>query len=168
MRKEIEGMTAAGPSHRRVEVGMAVFTAVFALIVIIGSMRVGRDWAEDGPRAGFIPFYVGLFILGASLVNLVQAWRDRADERRFATWDQLGRVSSVVLPTAVYVALVPWIGIYTASALLIGAFMKWHGRYNWSRVLLIAIGVPLVTFVVFERWFLVPLPKGPIEYFLGF
>jgi len=27
--------------------------------------------------------------------------------------------------------------------------------------------VPLVLFLVFERWFLVPLPKGPLEAFLG-
>jgi hypothetical protein len=28
--------------------------------------------------------------------------------------------------------------------------------------------MPLTTFVLFERWFLVPLPKGPIERLLGF
>ena len=27
----------------------------------------------------------------------------------------------------------------------------------------IAIGIPVVTYIVFEKWFLVPLPKGPIE-----
>jgi hypothetical protein len=31
----------------------------------------------------------------------------------------------------------------------------------------IAIGVPVVAYVMFEKWFLVPLPKGPIEDFLG-
>jgi hypothetical protein len=33
---------------------------------------------------------------------------------------------------------------------------------------MVSIGVPLTVFVVFERWFLVPLPKGPIEAMLGF
>jgi hypothetical protein len=28
--------------------------------------------------------------------------------------------------------------------------------------------VPLVLFMMFERWFLVPLPKGPLEAWLGF
>ena len=27
--------------------------------------------------------------------------------------------------------------------------------------------LPMAAFVVFERWFLVPLPKGPLEEFLG-
>ena len=31
----------------------------------------------------------------------------------------------------------------------------------------IAIGVPVVVYIVFERWFLMPLPKGPIEDWLG-
>jgi hypothetical protein len=28
--------------------------------------------------------------------------------------------------------------------------------------------VPLALFMLFERWFLVPLPKGPLERLLGF
>jgi len=159
---------ATGPSHRMVELGTAVFMAVFALIVIGGSISVGVDWAFDGPRAGFFPFYIGLFILGASVVNFWQAWADGVSDRLFAEWGQLGQVLSVVVPSAVYVALVPWLGIYVASALLIGVFMKWLGRYGWGIVLPIAIGVPVVTFIIFERWFLVPLPKGPIEELLGF
>ena len=74
----------------------------------------------------------------------------------------------MVVPTALYVALVPWIGMYVASILLIAVFMKWLGNYGWGMVLPISIGVPVLTFIVFERWFLVPLPKGPIEDWLGF
>jgi putative tricarboxylic transport membrane protein len=66
------------------------------------------------------------------------------------------------------VFMIPWTGIYVASALLIGLFMKWFGRYGWPLVLLVSIGVPVATFLVFERWFLVPLPKGPLEDFLGY
>ena len=58
--------------------------------------------------------------------------------------------------------------MYLASGLLIGVFMKWIGRYGWSLVIPIALAVPIVTFIVFEKWFLVPLPKGPIEELLGY
>jgi hypothetical protein len=46
--------------------------------------------------------------------------------------------------------------------------MKWLGNYGWRMVAAVAIGVPLVTFVIFEKWFLVPLPKGPIEEYFNF
>jgi hypothetical protein len=163
-----ESSRGAGPAHRSVEIGVAVFTTVFALIVIAGSLQVGIGWGAEGPRAGFFPFYLGLLILIASCVNLLNVIAAGDDGRLFARWGQLVQVLSVVIPTAIYVALIPFIGIYAASFLLIVFFMKWLGNYDWGSVLAIAAGVPIATFLVFERWFLVPLPKGPIEDLLGF
>ena len=47
----------------------------------------------------------------------------------------------MVMPTAIYVALVPWLGIYVASALLIAGFMRWLGRYGWRLIGAVAVGV---------------------------
>ncbi len=163
-----QGARGAGPSQRSVEIGVTVFMAVLALIVIAGSIQAGIGWGAEGPKAGFVPFYVGLLILASSVVNFVAAVSERSDARLFAEWGQLGQVMSMLVPTAIYVALVPWIGIYVASALLIAVFMRWLGQYGWRMVATISLGVPIVTFLVFEKWFLVPLPKGPIEAYLGF
>jgi putative tricarboxylic transport membrane protein len=168
MTEKSHGVAGTGPTHRSVEIGVAVAMILFSLIVIYGSVQVGVNWASDGPRAGFFPFYIALMILVASNINLFQAISSGPRARLFAEWGQLGQVLRVVIPAGIYVALVPWIGMYLASALLIGVFMRWIGRYGWQTVLPIAIGVPMLTFIVFEKWFLVPLPKGPIEDLLGF
>ena len=161
-----EGDARTGPTHRSVEIGVTVFTAIFALVVIAGSLQVGIGWGVEGPQAGFIPFYVAVLILISSVINFVQIGPNGS--QLFADWGQLGQVMSVLAPTTVYVMLIPFIGIYVASVILIAVFMRWLGRYDWGMVALIAVGVPLITFVVFENWFLVPLPKGPIEAYLGF
>jgi hypothetical protein len=158
---------ASGPNHRLVELGVAIVTAIFAMIVIAGSWRVGIAWDSDGPGAGFFPFYVGIAILISSIVNFVQIWGDR-DDALFAEWAQLQQVMFVVIPTAIYVAAIPFIGIYVASMVLIAFFMRWLGKYGAPMIALVAIGVPVVTFLVFEKWFLVPLPKGPLESYLGY
>jgi putative tricarboxylic transport membrane protein len=162
-----EQSRAAGPSHRAVEIGVALATAVFAGIIIIGSLQAGIDWGDEGPKAGFFPFYVGLIILGCSLINLVKVWSAPFGGQLFAEWGQLAKVLSVAIPTAIYVALIPFIGIYVTSAMLIALFMIWLGGYGWSYVLPVSIGVPLVTFLIFEKWFVVALPKGPLENLLG-
>jgi hypothetical protein len=167
MSEEVRGEAQAGPSQRGVESGVAIATAVFALVVIYGSTQVGIGWGVEGPKAGFFPFYVGVVILIASIVNLIQAWMGPRGER-FAEWGQLRQVLSVVIPTAVYVAIIPWIGIYVSSILLIAFFMRRLGNYGWALIAVIGLGAPLIAFLVFERWFLVPLPKGPIEALLGF
>ena len=154
---------------RRPEVAVAACLALVALLVLRDSVRVGIGWAEDGPRSGYFPFYIGLLLLGASLAVLagVLAGRRRADPV-FAEWSQLASVFAVLLPMLIYVGGIALAGIYASSAVLIGYFMRRHGRFGWRATAAVAAGVPLVLFMVFERWFLVPLPKGPIERMLGF
>jgi len=157
----------AGPSHRAVEIGVALFMAALAVIGIVGSLKVGIGWGAEGPKAGFFPFYISLIVLLSSAVNLINALREFTGREVFAEWGQIRQVLSVVIPTTVYVFAVPIIGMYVSSGLLIAVFMKWIGRYSWPIVLALSIGVPLATFFMFERWFLVPLPKGPLEDWLG-
>jgi hypothetical protein len=43
-----------------------------------------------------------------------------------------------------------------------------NGGYKLTKALPFGILVPIIIFLMFEKWFLVPLPKGPIEAMLGF
>ncbi len=158
----------AGPSHRSVEIGVAGFMALLALIGIYGSLKVGIGWGDEGPRAGFFPFYVSLVVLISCAVNLLTVLATSGQGKVFAEWGQLRQVISVLVPTIIYVALVPFLGMYVASALLIVFFMRWFGNYAWHTAVAVAVGVPVLTFLMFEIWFLVPLPKGPLESFLGY
>jgi hypothetical protein len=155
-----------GPSQRSVEIGVALAMVGFAGIVIYGALQAGINWGAEGPRAGFFPFYVALLILGASLFNLVTMFLE-PPAGTFAEWGQLRQVLSVVIPTTFYVFLVPWLGFYVASILLIAVFMRWLGKYRWGLVAAVSFGVPALAYLMFEKWFLVPLPKGPLEDFLG-
>jgi putative tricarboxylic transport membrane protein len=157
-----------GPSHRSVEIGVAAFMALLALIGVYGGIKVGIGWGDEGPRAGFFPFYVSIIVLIACAINIIMAITASWQGKVFAEWGQLRQVMSVLLPTIIYVGLVPYIGIYVASALLIAFFMRWFGGYDWHIVVPVAAVVPILTFLMFEMWFLVPLPKGPLERFLGY
>ncbi|MGJ4995016.1 tripartite tricarboxylate transporter TctB family protein [Bradyrhizobium sp. HKCCYLR20261] len=157
---------SAGPSHKAVELGVTLAIALFGVVVIIGSVKAGINWGAEGPRAGFFPFYVGLFIVVSSAMNVRNTLRED-DGGLFAEWTQLRQVMSVVVPTAIYVGALPFTGLYLASMIFIAWFMRWLGKYGWLTVAAVAIGMPVVTYLIFERWFMVPLPKGPVEEWLG-
>ena len=143
-------------------------TLAFGALILFGSLQVGIDWGVEGPKPGFFPFYVSLFIIVSSIYNLLQATKlGGIKAGLFSSWEQLQRVMSVVVPATIYVALVPFLGIYVSSILLIAFFMMWLGKYTAWFTLPIAVGVPVFVYVVFERYFQIPLPKGPIEYWLG-
>jgi uncharacterized membrane protein YiaA len=151
------------------ELIVAAVLMLLAALVIVDSLRVGIGWAEDGPRSGYFPFYIGVLLLlssGSVLVRQLLKWR--SEDSQFAERSQIALVIAVLVPMVVYVGLIALLGIYLASFALIAYFMRRHGRYGWLLTGSVAVGVPLFFFIVFERWFLVPLPKGPIENLLGF
>jgi len=153
---------------RGFELAVGLILQLIAVLVIVDSQRVGIDWADDGPRAGYFPFYIGLLLLGAATWVVIDCLRGWRRESTFAHSDELMRVMAMLVPIIIYVGAVGLLGIYVASALLIGYFMIRYGKYRILPVACVSLGVPLVLFLVFERWFLVPLPKGPLEAMLGF
>lgn len=157
-----------GPSHRKGEIWFALFMGFMGALAIYGALQVGIGWGAEGPKAGFFPFYLGLFIVLGSGVNLIHAMREPEDGKLIAEWSQIRQVISVIVPTTAYVLAIPYLGVYVSSALLIAGFMKYFGKYSWLKTLIVAIAVPLALFVTFEQWFLVPLPKGPVESLLGY
>jgi hypothetical protein len=156
----------AGPAQRSVEIGVAIATALFGVIVIVGSMQVGVGWGAEGPQSGFFPFYLGVIIMASSAVNMLEAARKRSD-KTFADWSQLRQVLAITIPTAVYVAVIPWVGIYVSSLFLIALFMVWLGNYRIWYAAALSAAIIIATYLTFEKWFLVPLPKGPLEDLLG-
>jgi hypothetical protein len=138
---------------------------VIASIVIYDSARLGFRWGDDGPQAGYFPFYIGVILGATSLMLALRAMRVNL-AASFVSKAQLRLVLSVLVPLAVYVVLVGLVGLYVSSIVFIAFFMRTQGSYSWFTTLLVSAGVMVVIFVVFEFWFQVPLLKGPIESFL--
>ena len=157
-------------SNRTMNMLVALALMAVAAVVMVSCYRLGAGWAKNvGPDSGYFPFYVALIMFCASTVtflqNLISA---RADRSSFIAHGELMMVLQVLIPTAIFVVLSIYVGIYIPLALFIGFFMIWHGHYSLLKTLPLAIGVPIALFIIFEVWFLVPLPKGPFEHWLGY
>jgi hypothetical protein len=155
--------------RKSAELAVAALFFLAGAIVIFDSVRLGAGWREvEGPRPGYFPFYIGLIMCAASLVNFVRALALRpAQNKTFVEVGQLKMVLAVLVPTAIFAGLVTWLGIYVSSVLFIGLFMRWLGKYAWWKVALVGLGTAVALYFVFETWFQVPLPKGPLESLLG-
>lgn len=152
---------------RTADLTTALILAATGLLVLWDSVRLGFGWGTDGPQSGFFPFWLAVILIAACAVIAWQAQR-RSSRARFVTREQLKPVLSTLLPSTGFVVLVQFVGLYVATALFIAFYMRWIGRYAWVPVLVLAVLFPVLTFVVFEKWFLVPMPKGPLETWLGY
>lgn len=150
------------------ELAVAGIFILLGAIVIYDSIRHGAQWGEDGPQPGYFPFYLGCLICAASAINLVAALRIPAEKNTsFVGREQLKLVLSVLIPSAVFAGLIGWLGIYVSAVLYVGFFMRWLGRYAWWKLAAVALGNSTVFYLIFEVWFKIPLPKGPLEALLG-
>jgi len=156
--------------QKSAELAVAALFFIAGAILIKDSVRLGFGWHEvHGPQPGYFPFYVGVIICIASVINAVRALivLRGAKNKAFVEVEQLKLVLTVLVPTAIYAAAVIWTGIYAASVVFIAFFMRRLGKYAWWKAVIVPLATVVVFYLIFEIWFKVPLPKGPLEAWVG-
>ncbi len=168
-----EGQTLA--TNGTVDAVVAVLVFLLGVLVVFGSRQLGAEWGDDGPGAGYFPFYIGVILCISGLGVLYQTLRAKGKAKAknaeaFVDRESLGRVLAVLLPAIVYVGAVDLIGIYVASAIYITLFMVYLGKYGWLKSVIVGLAVNILFFLMFEVWFKVPLHKGTFDplSFLGY
>lgn len=156
-----DGGVRTGVATYVVEATVAAILFLIGALVLVKSWQLGSRWQDDGPGAGYFPFYISLLICVASASVWYGAmFAGTRNKKIFVDTQQLKLVLTVLLPSAVYVLGIQVIGIYVASVLFIGAFMRLLGKFSWFKSVGVAVPVVVVFFLMFEVWFRVPLHKG--------
>ena len=158
-------------SRRALEIAAAALTGIFGVVVVVSSFENGIGWSSAGVDAGTFPFLTGIIIVLGSLYNVAQGALGRgtlAIVRTAITPFELRRLAGLFVPAAIFVAVIPLIGMYVASAGYVFAVLALPRRQTVLRALVIAAATPLALYVVFERMFQVSLPHGALGAALGF
>jgi hypothetical protein len=153
-------------SRRSLETATALLTGAFGAAVVVSSLGNGIGWSAAGVDAGTFPFIVGLIILCGSVFNLVQAWLEAREI--LLRPSELKRLAMLFIPAAIYVGVIPLIGMYLASAAYVFGALAWHKRGAFVFAGVAAIGTALALYLIFERTFQISLPRGLLGDFVGF
>jgi len=166
--EEAEGRPLA--SYRTLDIAVAIFFLIVCAIVMTDSLRLGISWKpNEGPMPGLFPFYIVVAMGIASIINLAKALPHTEDGGETAvTSVGLGRMAAIFVPAVIFVLATNFIGIYVSAAIYIGSFMVFFGKFPVWKAAVISLAIAIVNFMMFEVWFLVPLPKGPLETALGY
>lgn len=139
-----------------------VTTAALILVAVIAMYdslkRAG--WTASGPDAGWYPFWSAAMMGIASVVILFITLRKPRGKPFFESEQGARTFWQLAVPMVVMIALINWLGYYLVSALYMGFFARWIGKYHWLWVIVIALSVPIALYLGFERAFQAPLPKS--------
>jgi putative tricarboxylic transport membrane protein len=162
---------------RRMDLAVAGVLAVLSAYFMWKSTELPIGWIKEyGPGGGAFPFYLSLGMLISSLLILVRSLRGLTPESRsespfFVDAEARRLVYTVVAALTAMVAIVsgvwvysvpivPALGVYVAVPLFIIFYMRHLGRHSWFATVGMAVAVPVVTFLFFEKLLLILLPKG--------
>ena len=150
------------------EIAVAIATIVAGAIVCYGSLEIGTGWGDAGPEPGYFSFYIGVFIVVASAAVLIESViEQRRRKQIFLTREQGHRILTFFLPMFAFVAVSMVLGLYVSLALYLFGTMTIQGGYRIGKALAVCLSTVVIFYFVFEKWFQVPLLKGPLEALLN-
>jgi hypothetical protein len=159
------------------ELCMAGVTGLFGLVTVVGAVEYGIGWSSSGPEPGAFPFYIGLMVLVASIANAISALLARRaagaevhpfpTEKPFLTEEQFKRVTGFALPILGLVIASLLLGLYVGMALYMFGTLVFQNKYPVMKATIIALGIPIATYLLIEKAFRVGMLKGPLEAALG-
>jgi putative tricarboxylic transport membrane protein len=147
---------------RQADIICALCLLGLAILVAWESLQLNVGWGLNGPEGGFFPFWLAVGLGGCCIVSLAQAiWHVAPALRQpFVKPGGWVLLLKVLLPATTMVLLTELIGLYPAAALYIAFYMRWIGRYDWPLILAVSVCIPLGSYFLFDKWFLLPMPKG--------
>lgn len=154
----------------RAETLFAALLVLFSLALIPQVLKLPVAWTSIGPGSGFFPFWLVVGVVFQAALIFVRSLRVPVPPGRAAPFIERESVRPlliVFLPMVAVIYMLRYLGIYIGGGLYLAGFMIFVGRQRWVTVLLVSVMLPVALFFIFERWFLLPMPKGVLlEYLL--
>lgn len=146
---------------------VALLLLAFGVGVILQAESVGTGWLRGRPESGFIPYWLGVALVALCLFVLAETlWRwKRTTEPFFSSSEGMWSVLKVAGTALLFLPLIYFAGFYAAAAIYILIYTRWVGNHRWYSAILLSIGIPVGSYIVFERWLRILLPRGLYDVF---
>lgn len=125
---------------------------------------------KEGPGGGFLPFWLSLGISAVAAVVFVQTYARRPaagqadEEQTFITREGVVELLRVGIPGFLMILFIDILSVYVSAAAFVFYTLHFVGRHRLRTSLAVTIGVPVAVYIVFEKFLIIPLPKGYLEY----
>ena len=138
-----------------------IFWLFLSLFICIESLRLGVGSLRS-PGPGFLTFGVSLFIiLSVCLLFL------KNTERKFAgnvaplfKGKKIRDVIYTFIALFAYALLLNRLGFFLCTLFFVGFSLKMIKPQSWRIVLVMSIGVAIFSYLLFDVWLTIQLPKG--------
>ena len=139
------------------------------LVLILFGVFIGLESRKyplgtiDNPGPGFLPLLLGTAMAVMSIALSLRAWRKGMPQPPRPFWPEKGGLAKVSLT---FVVILLFTGLLEITGYRINIFLLFLillrpiGRQKWIWSLSISVGAAFVSYLLFEKWLMIPLPRG--------
>lgn len=150
---------------RRADQVAGLALLAFAVGYSATAARSYTYWGDTGPGSGFLPFWLGAAMAVMAVLLFVGATRSPGPGDPWLPGRAgLGRLVAVLGATALFIALLPVVGMILGGGLFLVTLLRLVEGYSWRLTLGVAAGTELVNYLVFTYWLRVPFPVGVLGF----
>jgi putative tricarboxylic transport membrane protein len=136
----------------------------FLLAVFIGFESIKYPLGTiDNPGPGFLPLLLGITMAVMTIALAVRVWKNGPAKVHHTFWPEKGglsKVSLAFLTVLLFTALLEITGYMINIFFLFLILLRPIGRQKWIWSISISVGATLVSYLLFDRWLMIPLPRG--------
>ncbi len=142
---------------------------VTSLLLILFAVFIGFESRKyplgtiDNPGPGFLPLLLGVAMAVMAIALTVRVWKNGTTKIHRPFWPEKGGLSKVSLTFVVillFTALLEITGYMMNIFFLFLILLRPIGRQKWIWSISISLGATLVSYLLFDKWLMIPLPRG--------
>jgi putative tricarboxylic transport membrane protein len=136
---------------------------VLSLIIIAECFRLGFGWEpQQGPQAGYVPFYLAMLMLlsSAFIFYLGLRTEKKEDDNFFVNKEGMMEAGRIAITSLLFTVV--FAGSYFAMIIFSPIFVKWLGKHSWKATIAFTIIITLTIYFGMEVGLKIPLPRSPL------
>ena len=138
---------------------------VLSLIIIAECFRLGFGWEpQQGPQAGYVPFYLAMLMLlsSAFIFYLGLRTEKKEDDNFFVNKEGMMEAGRIAITSLLFTVIFVFAGSYFAMIIFSPIFVKWLGKHSWKATIAFTIIITLTIYFGMEVGLKIPLPRSPL------
>ena len=142
---------------------------VTSLLLILFAVLIGFESRKyplgtiDNPGPGFLPLIVGVVMAIMAIALAMRVWKNGTAKVHRPFWPEKEGLSKVFLT---FVAILLFTALLEITGYMMNIFflflilLRPIGRQKWIWSISISMGATLVSYLLFDKWLMIPLPRG--------
>lgn len=142
---------------------------VTSLLLILFAVFIGVESRKyplgtiDNPGPGFLPLLLGVAMAVMAIALTVRVWKNGTAKVHRPFWPEKGgllKVSLTFVTILIFTTLLEITGYMINIFFLFLVLLRPIGRQKWIWSVAISLAAVLVSYLLFDKWLMIPLPRG--------